>query len=161
MTSKNHAIVKAPYKYTSLDRPYVFLAGSIEMGKAVDWQQRCEQELIGATILNPRRDNWDSSWIQSIDHPEFFEQVTWELEAQEKADLVIFYFAPETNAPITLLELGLSTNLLYTHKIVCCPINFYRRGNVEIVCERYGIELVETLDDLIKETNGWLNNDII
>jgi hypothetical protein len=32
--------------------------------------------------------------------------------------------------------------------IVCCPEGFYKRGNVQMVCLRYGIDLVGTLDEL-------------
>jgi len=45
---------------------YLFLSGSIEMGKAEKWQDRVVRllEKTDWTILNPRRDDWDSSWIQ-------------------------------------------------------------------------------------------------
>lgn len=68
----------------TLAEPSVFLAGSIEMGRALDWQQTVEAALdrYPATILNPRRDDWDTSWEQSIAHPQFAAQVRWELDAQ-------------------------------------------------------------------------------
>src|SRR5262249_24691138 len=86
----------------------VFLAGSIEMGTAENWQERVVRELatmpnLNLTILNPRRENWDASWVQSISNPQFKEQVEWEIAAQEMADMIFMYFAPETKAPITLL----------------------------------------------------------
>jgi hypothetical protein len=127
-----------------------FLAGSIEMGQAPPWQAEIEQALAGEvlTLLNPRREEWDASWEQSIHNPEFRRQVEWELEAQERASLIATYFAPATKAPITLLELGLfarSGKLL-----VCCPPGYWRRGNVEVVCARYGIPLVEDLARLVR-----------
>jgi Nucleoside 2-deoxyribosyltransferase like len=123
----------------------VFLAGSIEMGVAGPWQAEIETALahLPVTIWNPRRDAWDASWRQSIDEPRFRQQVEWELEAQERADVVAMYFAPETRAPITLLELGLFARS--GKLIVCCPDGFWRRGNVEIVCQRYGIRTVPDL----------------
>ena len=47
----------------------VFLAGSIEMGIAEHWQRRlahacADRDVI---VLDPRRDDWDASWRQSID----------------------------------------------------------------------------------------------
>ncbi|MGL4424391.1 MAG: nucleoside 2-deoxyribosyltransferase domain-containing protein, partial [Gemmataceae bacterium] len=86
----------------------VFLAGSIEMGRAEDWQSLVEQALadLPIVILNPRRDAWDASWEQSIQNPLFREQVEWELAGLERATVVGMYFAPSTQAPITLLELG-------------------------------------------------------
>ena len=123
----------------------VFLAGSIEMGAAGPWQADLEVALAAApvTLWNPRRDAWDSSWRQSIDEPLFREQVEWELEAQERADLIAMYFAPGTRSPISLLELGLfarSGKLL-----VCCPEGFWRQGNVQVVCRRYGVREVPSL----------------
>ena len=121
--------------------PAVFLAGSIEMGTATDWQA----ELITAlgkrnvTILNPRREEWDSSWRQSIDEPKFREQVEWELDGLERADLIAMWFAPDTVAPITLLELGLTARL--DKLVVGCPDGFWRKGNIEVVCSRFGIPL--------------------
>jgi hypothetical protein len=128
----------------------LFLAGSIEMGLAEPWQAALEQSLadLPVVILNPRRDEWDASWEQSIDNPDFRQQVEWELEAQERASLIAMYFAPATKAPITLLELGLfarSGKLL-----VCCPAGFWRRGNVEVVCARYDVPLVAELPQLVQ-----------
>lgn len=81
--------------------PKIFLAGSIEMGIAEDWQTALIKKLRSedVTIMNPRRDDWDSSWEQSIENKQFHEQVTWELSNIETADLVVFYFAPETKSP--------------------------------------------------------------
>jgi len=128
----------------------VFLAGSIEQGTADDWQTAVANALqdLDITVLNPRRDAWDASWLQSMEFAPFREQVEWELEAQEKADLIAFYFSPTTRSPITLLELGLAIG--QRRAIVCCPDGYWRKGNVDIVCTRYGIPQVATLDDLIK-----------
>ena len=32
---------------------------------------------------------------------------------------------------------------------VCCPDGFYRKGNVEIVCDRLKIPLIETWDEFV------------
>lgn len=124
----------------------VFLAGSIEMGTADDWQAAITARLadVDVVILNPRRDDWDSSWRQSIDDTRFRGQVEWELSSLDRAGVIAMWFAPETRAPITLLELGLHAR---TGKlIVGCPEGFWRRGNVEIVCARFGIPLVATFE---------------
>lgn len=131
--------------------PSVFLAGSIEMGQAEPWQAQVEQALAAedVVLLNPRRDEWDASWEQSIHNPNFRGQVEWELEGMERATLIAMYFAPATRAPITLLELGLGAR---TGKlVVCCPPGFWRRGNVEVVCHRYGVPLVDGLPALVHE----------
>ena len=145
-------VYKAP-QYTFLtvcSKTRIFLAGSIDMGNAENWQERLERELkdYDVVICNPRRDDWDSTWVQSINNPKFNEQVTWELDNIESADLVIFYFDPNGQAPITLMELGLCAGR-EQHAIVCCPDGYWRKGNVEMICDRYGIPLYNTIDDLI------------
>ena len=51
----------------------VFLAGSIEMGTADEWQAVIVDALADTqcVLLNPRRDNWDPTWEQSANNPQF------------------------------------------------------------------------------------------
>lgn len=141
-------VIKAPNSLPYI-KPSVFLAGSIEMGKAIDWQTYITAQLIELDIdvFNPRRDDWDSSWEQSIHNREFKQQVTWELDALDRATYILMYFDSNTKSPISLLELGLyaTTGKL----IVCCPDGFWRKGNVDVVCERYNIKQVGTIEELI------------
>lgn len=121
----------------------LFLAGSIEMGKAEDWQTEITRMIndefrdtdTNICIFNPRRDDWDSSWEQSIENAQFSEQVNWELDRLEEADIVLLYFDPNTKSPISLLELGMFASK-GQNMIVCCPDGFWRKGNVDIVCDR-------------------------
>jgi hypothetical protein len=119
------------------------------MGAAEDWQHQVEQALTDhdVLLLNPRRDEWDASWVQTITNLLFREQVEWELAAQERAGLIAMYFAPATQAPVTLLELGLFARS--AKLVVCCPEGYLRKGNVEVVCARYGVPLVEDLPALV------------
>src|SRR5262249_12990244 len=125
-------------------------AGSIEQGTAEDWQRQIEDALhdLPVVILNPRRDVWDASWVQSFSNPQFREQVEWELEAQDRASVIASYFAPWATAPVTWLELDLFARS--GKLIVCCPEGFWRRGNVEVVCARYGVPLVGELTELVR-----------
>jgi hypothetical protein len=59
------------------------------------------------------------------------------------------YFDPNTKSPISLLELGLFAKS--GKMIVCCPNGFWRKGNVDIVAQRHGIQCVNTLEELIRE----------
>jgi hypothetical protein len=58
------------------------------------------------------------------------------------------YFAPGTKAPVTLVELGLFARS--GKLVVCCPAGFWRRGNAEVVCTRYGVPLVAELLQLAR-----------
>lgn len=144
-------VYKAPDTYIQDDRPSIFLGGSIDMGAAENWQDRLTKDLStynDIVILNPRRDDWDSTWVQDpTPGTKFHEQVSWELACQEQADVKIYYFTEDSKAPITLLELGLFNG---DNVMVRCPKEFYRYGNVKMVCDRYNIFMVETYDELVK-----------
>lgn len=143
--------VQAPRPHAHLAGRKLFLAGSIEMGRASEWQKDIVAALVDrdVVLLNPRRADWDSSWQQSIDHPQFREQVEWELSALDAADVIAFYFDPATKSPVTLMELGLHAATQPERLVVCCPEGFWRKGNVDIVCARYGVTRVDDLAALI------------
>ena len=147
-------VIKAPNRLCwdrDEDGQSVFLAGSIEMGAAENWQDRVTEAVKDKKIvlLNPRRDDWDSSWVQKIDSLKFREQVKWELDAMETADMIAMYFDPKTKSPISLLELGLFAKS--EKLIVYCPEGFWRKGNVDIVCRRYGVRQCVSMEDFIYE----------
>jgi hypothetical protein len=151
--SMNTKVIKPPTTlpdiiHTGGFRPLsVFLAGSIEMGAAIDWQKTVTERIMARAsyIFNPRRDDWNSTWHQ--DSPEFVKQVNWELDALTMSHFIFMYFDPKTKSPISLLELGLfaSSGKL----IVCCPNGFWRKGNVDIVCQRYGIILFNDINEAV------------
>jgi hypothetical protein len=148
-TSQKCHIAKPPQPPT-IHGKSVFLAGSIDSGAAPDWQSALTTSLahLPITILNPRRDDWDATWTQDISDAKFREQVEWELDGLAAADVIAMYLAPDTRAPISLLELGL--HAASGKVVVCCPAGFWRRGNVQIVCGRFGVELVEGLEELVE-----------
>ena len=129
-------------------RPRLFLAGSIESGRAVDWQQDVIRQLadVDVEILNPRRADWDPAWKPELADSHFRQQVEWELNALEAADVIVMYLAPETQSPISLLELGLYARS--DRLIVLCPQGFWRKGNVDAVVARYGVQTVSSLPEL-------------
>ncbi len=85
--------------------------------------------------------------MQRLSNPHFRGQVEWELEGLEQASWVLMHFDPATKSPISLLELGLLASS--GRLAVSCPDGFWRKGNVEVVCARYGVPLFDGLDPLI------------
>jgi len=129
----------------------VFTAGSIEMGKAVNWQPLMATLLnrLPITMCNPRKGKWDQSITQQAKDEFFKQQVVWELEALEQADVICFFFDVRTMSPVSLLELG---RWMDSDKIVvCCGEKYWKSGNVHIMCERYGVTCVETFEELVPE----------
>jgi hypothetical protein len=127
------------------------LAGSIEMGKAGPWQAELTKALddLEIVVFNPRRSDWNSEWKQQESFGPFNQQVIWEMDHLDKADVIALYFQPGTQSPISLLELGLHAREKPSKLVVCCPEAFWRSGNVNVVCTRYGIERCETYDELV------------
>ena len=105
----------------------LFLAGSIEQGKAEEWQSRIIEDLKSftsdvnieskstikkkLTIFNPRRPDWNPNLPQEVLHEVLRSQITWELDHLEMSDVICLYLDPKTTSPISLLELGLHKNL--------------------------------------------------
>jgi len=122
------------------------------MGHAEEWQtqwaERHNNKKI--TFLNPRRKEWDASWKQSINEPKFKQQVDWELDGLEYANEVWFYLKGGSMSPISLMELGYvaAFKLIspYSGVYVVCDKNFWRRGNVEIICDRVNIPLYDNVE---------------
>jgi hypothetical protein len=100
------------------------------------------EDLPGA-ILNPRR----RATRVAAGHPRAS-------AAQERASIIAMYFAPNSQAPITLLELGLFARS--GRLVVCCPEGYWRKGNVDVVCATYGAPQVPDLGALIAHVRGVL-----
>lgn len=164
MKSKDKKIIelkpsKLEYKKNK-KRFDIFVAGSIENGKAEDWQTKFKESIMKmrpqheVTLFNPRRENWDPTWNQK-DNPELVQQIEWELDHLELADLIVMYIQPGTISPISLLELGLFAKEVYRiekQMIVLCPDGYFRQANVDVVCQYYDISIAKDMDDLIKKT---------
>jgi hypothetical protein len=128
----------------------VFLAGSIEMGAAVQWQVQMDAHLqdLPLNVYNPRRGVWDPAINPAAEDEGFRVQVNWELNALEAATIVCFFFDHNTVSPVTMLELGLWAATDPGKIVVCCNSKFWKAGNVQIVCGREEIPLVETFVEL-------------
>lgn len=154
-----------PPSFITLDnsRTSVFLAGSIEMDKAEQWQQRFIDEFISqyergssgrfVDIFNPRRANWDITAKQSIEDPVFYQQVRWELDYLEDAKVRVFYFAPDTLSPISLLEFGKFFD--YPNTFLCVNSAYQRAGNLEVFANKYKIKIHRDFGDIIRKIK-WL-----
>jgi hypothetical protein len=146
-------IYKAPQQINKTEGKKIFLGGTIEMEVSVNWQETVIQFFQDktCTIFNPRRDDWGYNWKQEAGNSQFSQQVNWELDAMEMADIIILNFLPGSLSPITLLEFGLyaQSNKL----MVCCPEDYWRSGNVHIVCDRCGIPLYDTMQALLENIN--------
>ncbi|KAH6618295.1 hypothetical protein B0J18DRAFT_437048 [Chaetomium sp. MPI-SDFR-AT-0129] len=148
-------VIPAPGRAPTTGKLSVFLAGSITASKAgPDWRVPLIASLRNHqfTLFNPLRAEWDGTWREDISHIQFHEQVDWEQDMQERADVLVVYFGAMTDAPISLLELGLSARSPTKKIIVVCHNLYPKLGYVEIVSRRLGLDFfrVRDEDDLLR-----------
>ena len=155
--------VQAPLRPASLPHGSVavFLGGSTAMlastGSWYSWRGDIAAALddLPVVVLDPYRADWDSTWREAEDDDRFVDQVLWELEMQERADLLVVVFAPGTKAPVSLLEMGMRVGQVRGDEtrrgsklVVVCSDEFWKAGNVRIVCKRFGIPCLSNVEDL-------------
>lgn len=117
----------------------LFLAGSIT--GAQDWQKEMAFKKYNVydinvslidyfNVFNPRRANFDVS-DPSVEK----EQITWEYHCIQHSRYILFWFAPETLAPITLFELGSALNThQHEHRNIFIGVDpEYKRKNDVII----------------------------
>lgn len=141
-------LIKAPNRWKH-DKFSIFLAGTIDNGKAVDWQSQIAHKFYkyDINLISPRREVWNPNVTQSINDPEFSEQVNWELDSLDRVDLIVMNILGDSLSPISLLEFGL---FVRSKKIIiACEKNYWRRGNIEVVCDRNGLKLYDSFDELL------------
>lgn len=144
--SQQAQLIQAPSRPAITGKISVFLAGTTSRTSGPDWRETLTAVIthLPVTIFNPLRPDWDSSWREDITFTPFREQVEWELDMQERADVVVIYFGPGTDAPISLLELGLCARS--GKAVVACHQDYRKRGNVQIVCQRFGMDFMDAGD---------------
>jgi len=125
-----------------LNSKSVFLAGTIDNGDSLNWQDKVIIELINLgvknlEIYNPRREHWNNNHSKE----EIEKQIKWEQDHLDSADVIAMVLLDDSKSPISLLELGLYAR---TNKvIVFCTPKFYRWDNVRLTCEKYNITLIQ------------------
>lgn len=122
----------------------IFLAGTIDNGNSANWQVEAAYRLTEKySVFNPRKDEWNAD----ASYEDVREQAEWEMDAMDAADFILMNFLPGSQSPITLAELGLYAE---TGKLlVICPEGYWRKANVDAICERYGIPQYDTINEAI------------
>jgi len=138
--------IEAPVEYFG-SQPAVFLAGGIS--DCENWQSQVVSGLqpVDAAVLNPRRASFPAS-----NTPAHQQQIEWEFRHLRRANLIAFWFPPQTLCPIALFELGVCC-ASQTPLIVGADPNYRRRFDLEVQLElhRPQVTVTRTLTDLIDE----------
>lgn len=138
---------------------FLFLSGYISPPTeppTPSWQSSLGASLrhLPLTVFDPARPDWDDSWVNSATFPPLNQQINWELEGLENADIVVVNFGPgTTDAPISLLEFGLVVGMgrdpgagRRGAVVVWCEEGYRKGANVRVLCERYGVKVWEGED---------------
>ncbi|KAI7786263.1 hypothetical protein LA080_004084 [Diaporthe eres] len=128
----------------------IFLAGPTEISWRAGFIAALRQRLTSTniTVFDPFQPRWDGTWREDVDKdPRFAAQVDWELAAQDTAATIAVFFHADSKAPVSLLELGLCARS--GKAVVGCEPGYWKRGNVQAVCHRYGVPLADSLDGLV------------
>lgn len=150
-------IIRAPEPPEFSEKIKIFLAGSIDMGKAIEWQKEIEDALFhfDVVVYNPRRLDFDPTAEYSEDNPYMVEQIEWELKRLDECDIALFYFDPEGLAPITLFEMGKVSDWVKngsTSGIVFCPEGYWKKANVIVNSRFFKFKIAESFTDLLNKT---------
>jgi len=140
-------VIEAPKKYSPRENEMsVFLAGGIT--SCPDWQQDLIELLKDTPDLimyNPRRKNFP---IKDPNAAE--EQITWEYNALQEVDNLIFWFSRGSLNPIVLYELGIWGNSGGRPLFIGMDKEYERQQDVIIQTKlaRPEVEIVYSLEDL-------------
>ena len=138
--------IEAPHEFRGNDLA-LFLAGGIS--DCENWQSQVVRSLqhLAATVLNPRRASFPE-----CDESENQRQIEWEHRHLQRADLVAFWFPPQTLCPIALFELGVCC-ASGKPMIVGADPHYARRFDLEtqIALHRPQVKIADTLGDFIHQ----------
>lgn len=116
------------------DEITIFLAGSIEMGKAKPWHDAVASQIARRTtqpiaFYNPRR-------VEDFTPDMEDEQILWEQERLSTCDYIFMHLQGDTKSPISLLEFG---EFIRSGKLfIDVPKDFYRYKNILLTAEQAG-----------------------
>lgn len=122
------------------DKPYIFLAGSMDLDMVLPWRQEFINSFFETyNFLDPT-----NRLHGSLTNAQMKSHIIWELEALELADIVVLNLLPKAKSPISLVELGLYAKS--RKLVVICPEDFYQNHYVKTLCEYYKVPLYRSLD---------------
>lgn len=123
--------IEAPERYYTGEIS-IFLAGGIT--NCPDWQQEMRKLLkdLDIVVFNPRRKDFPIGVPNAV-----FDQIKWEFEFLNRADMILFWFARGSLNPIVLFEYGkwlMNTRNKTNYKPIFVGIDpeYERRQDVEL-----------------------------
>ncbi|TGO65756.1 hypothetical protein BCON_0001g00720 [Botryotinia convoluta] len=158
----------------NLPHPVIFLSGTTNYNKDESrWQVILTDRLLArsrststdnknatnepnsfapVTIIDPYNPAWDSTWREDPSDERFVTQVNFELEGLELADIVVVgLIGADVRAGkigaggAALVELGTVLKGKGRKVVVCVEKGFWKEGYVKVLCERFGVQCLDSL----------------
>lgn len=125
------------------EEKFIFLAGSMDQEKPNSWRSQAIVSLQESYhIFDPTQKEYGTlTELQMKNH------VKWELDALNRADIILLNFLSNTFSPISLVELGL--HVAGNKLIVICPKEFYKNTYVTTLCETYNTPLFRSIEQAL------------
>lgn len=141
-------VIRAPARPQQTHRLSIFLGGTASDTGEPDWREALNKGLAdqAVTIFDPKRDDWDATWREDFSDTRWADQIQWELDMQDTADIIVVLFHGVTAAPVSLAEMGMASR---TGKLIACALDGYcKKGYVEAVCRKFKAPFVRSEDEL-------------
>lgn len=151
--------IEAPVKYYTGELS-IFLAGGIT--NCPNWQQEMVKLLkdLDIVIFNPRR-----QYFPIEDPDAAFEQIKWEFDFLDRADMILFWFSRGSLNPIVLFEYGkwlmnLRNDTNYKPIFVGIDPEYERKRDVEIQTELENLFIRNRIVYSLKKLANQIKKDI-
>lgn len=116
----------------------IFLAGGMGSPWRAELISKLD-DLPNLVIMDPSIDDWETTvGEQSADNPKFVKQTDWERDGLAASDVQVFHFDASSEAPVSLLELGLFKT---TNTILCVKDGYKHSGHIHLIARRNGLPL--------------------
>lgn len=130
------------------------LAGASEADGGSRWQEMvatCISKMGHIALCTPPRETGTS--VASFENPQFFQSRSWELDALDLAEFVVFHLDSLSRSPEGLLELGYAAARFPQKVCVICPEGFWCKGLVDLFCYREDLMKYKSVDEMLDAIN--------
>lgn len=130
------------------------LAGASEMDSSSRWQETVASFIskAGHIALCSRLQDSKLS-TSSFENAHFFQVRSWELDALELAEFVVFHLDASSKSPEGILELGYAAAKFPKKVCVICPEGFWCKGLVDILCYREDLMKYKSVEEMLDALN--------
>lgn len=130
------------------------LAGASEADGGSRWQETVAAFIskVGHIALSTRSRETPTG-MPTFENPHFFQARSWELDALDLAEFVIFHLDSISRSPEGILELGYAAAKFPQKVCVICPEGFWCKGLVDLLCYREDLMKYKSVEEMLDAIN--------